>query len=301
MKLKLCFDDHSFDVCLFENKTISKWFQYFKQINSSNNYYTAVNASLVSNISGYDVASWKNIQDAMNKLKSIGFQVPDIAAEYDRNQTTLNFLHRFFTYNTMWGHRCYKHNLKTPNLYDRNFKIPQGMSFQDWFDIIDVINVAVHNLERFTAPHVNKKLIEDHYPLKYITFDPNKKSHDLTPWLEFDEEDIKYNYTYFEYDHSWQLVTLNQSILGKSILQSFYENDDPTADDCTGRLGSYGGIVVDLNNNRKSLYRSSEFKQWIESAHLDLKNLPLEFPIGYMHSVETSMDASTFKHIVFID
>jgi hypothetical protein len=253
MKLKLCFNDDSFDVCLFENKTVSKWFRHFKQINSSNNYYTAVNDSLGSNISGYNSASWKNIQDTMIKLESIGFQVPNVSADFDRDQKTLNFLHRFFTYNTLWYYKQ-EDNPETPNPYDRNFKIPKGMSFQDWIDIIDVINVAVHDLERFTVPHVNKKLIDDHYPLKYVMFNPNRKSHtDLTPWLEFDEEDIKYNYTYFDYDHNYQLVTLNQSILGKCILQSFYENDDPTADDCTGRLGSYGGIVVDLNNNWKLL------------------------------------------------
>jgi len=256
---------------------------------------------LGSNISGYNSASWKNIQDTMIKLKSIGFQVPNVSAEFERDQTTLNFLHRFFTYNTLWYYKQ-EHNPETPNPYDRNFKIPKGMSFQDWIDIIDVINVAVHDLERFTVPHVNKKLIDDHYPLKYVMFNPNRKSHtDLTPWLEFDEEDIKYNYTYFDYDHNYQLVTLNQSILGKCILQSFYENDDPTADDCTGRLGSYGGIVVDLNNNRKSLYCSSQFKQWVKSYHLDLKNLPLEFPIGYIDNFDTSIDASTFKYIVFID
>jgi hypothetical protein len=299
MKLKLCFDDDSFDVCLFENKTISKWFQHFKQINSSNNY-TAVNVSLVSMTSEYNVASWKNIQDTMKKLKSIGFQVPDVTADFDRDQKTLNFLHRFFTFNVLWYYKQ-EHNPDTPNPYDRNFKIPEDMSFQDWFDIINVINDAVHNLERFTVPHVNKKLIEDHYPLDYVLFRPNKKPHDLIPWLPFDEEDIKYNYTYFDYDHNYQLVTLNQSILGKCMLQSFYENDDPTADDCTGRLGSFGGFVVDLNNNRKSLYCSSEFKQWVESYHLDLKNLPLEFPIGYINNFETSIDANTFKHIVFID
>jgi hypothetical protein len=56
--------------------------------------------------------------------------------------------------------------------------------------------------------------------------------------LVFDDIDLEQNYSFFNYNQS-NLVVLDRSILGKCILQSFYDDDDPTAEDCTGAAGSF--------------------------------------------------------------
>jgi hypothetical protein len=95
------------------------------------------------------------------------------------------------------------------------------------------------------------------------------------------------------------LVLLDQSILGKCVLQSFIENDDPTQDDCTGRLGSFGGFFIDLNDNRKKIYKSTQFKDWIKSYNMT--NIPYEFPIGYVESDQFKEFSLRYKDSFIFD
>jgi hypothetical protein len=103
------------------------------------------------------------------------------------------------------------------------------------------------------------------------------------------------------------MVILNESILGKSVLQSFSENDNPNAQDCTGRLGSYGGFIIELDDNRKNIYRSKEFISWAQSHNRVFNSLPLEFPIGYIPDFKNQcrktllQKMNIFKNIKFID
>jgi hypothetical protein len=250
--------------------------------------------------------SWNQIKSAIDKLKQINYTFPfSISDEFDRSQDTLNQLHRFFTYNVLWYHDQ-QIELDKKNPFDENFKIPEYMSFQQWLDIVDEINVAVHQLESACHPHKNKKIILDQHPLSMIICNPIRKSHtDLYPWLQFTIEDQAHNFDEYMALES-PMVILNDSILGKSVLQSFYENDDPNAQDCTGRLGSFGGFVIELDDTRKNIYRSPEFTSWAQSHNRALDSLPLEFPIGYISNFENQRSTllqkmKIYKNTKFID
>ena len=140
-----------------------------------------------------------------------------------------------------------------------------------------------------------------------ILFNPIRKSHtDLSTWLEFTIEDQVHNFNEYMALES-PLVILDGSILGKSVLQSFYENDNPNAQDCTGRLGSYGGFIIELDDHRKNIYRSKEFISWAQSHNRAFNSLPLEFPIGYIPDFKNQcrktllQKMNIFKNIKFID
>ena len=88
------------------------------------------------------------------------------------------------------------------------------------------------------------------------------------------------------------------------MLQSFIDDDNPTADDCTGRLGSHGGFVVELDSlySRKTVYQSDQFLQWISKYGLSAENLPYDFPIGYIEQKSFVLHRSgyIFQSIDFI-
>jgi hypothetical protein len=90
-------------------------------------------------------------------------------------------------------------------------------------------------------------------------------------------------------------VLLDNSILGKSILQSFYEEDDPTCKDCTGRQGSYGGFIITQSDNRKQIYRSHKFISWCEKYNLLTNRIPYEFAIGRAIHIPGNIDSRLFS------
>jgi hypothetical protein len=220
---------------------------------------------------------WDQIKHSFSRIENLGFQMPFILPEkFNYDQQILNSIHRFFTYNAMWLSDL-ENDPNTVNPFDINFKFPKNMPPHYWTDIIVIINDAVHELEHVANPTPNKEYVDAHYPIYALEVLPT--AHD--DWMLFTEQEAKLQSTYF--DHTADtLVLLNRSILGKPFIQSFYEHDNPTLKDCTGRLGSHGGFIIDVNDNRKKLYQSEKFKSWVESHNLDYDKLPLEFPIGYV-------------------
>lgn len=286
VKLHIKFRDGSVvELILFQNDAVTRWFRHFRQINSNGQYYTPWWRNSLEQppaSAEYIDQRWQQIKSAITELRQLGYHMPfAVADQFDHDQTTLNRLHRFFTYNVMWCTDLASGNHRE-NPFDPNFNLPSDMNLERWLDLVDPINQAVHDLESLTRPHENRTFIQRQHPLSLMTFMPVRKSHtDLSTWLPFSPEDQRHNFR--EYMHlESSLVTLNPSILGKSVLQSFYDNDDPTALDCTGRLGSFGGFEVELNDARKKIYRSGRFQQWIAQHGMQWDCLPLEFPIGHM-------------------
>lgn len=302
MQLQLVFPERRISVRLFQNPTVRKWFDHFQQIAQDPDYYYVTLWQLGE--TPYDAEAWHKIHQGLEYLQDLGYRVPfEIDDPWDGTQKTLNTLHRFFTSNASW----YKENSIRPclNPFDPEFRLDPSMSFQQWLDIIDMINVGVHDLEQSTTyMPANKKFILENMPLQAAYWRPDKQSSDVSPWLDFDDEDQKLNYTYF--DHDLPLVILDASILGKCVLQSFYEDDNPNAQDCTGRLGSFGGFFIDLNDNRKKIYRSQPFRAWMEKHERTESSLPFELPIGYVEDFEKHQSwlldhLQTFQRAVFLD
>jgi hypothetical protein len=178
------------------------------------------------------------------------------------------------------------HDPDSVNPYDASFVLPDTLrSHHDWRALVAKINIAVHRLENLSAVTENRQQIIDKWPLKSWAFVIDiDQTLDSNSWCQFDVQDQQNNYNYFRDDRP--LAILDWSIQGKSILQSFADDDDPLADDCTGRLGSSGGFFVDIDNNRKMLYKSKQFITWARSYGLDPDRLPLEFPIGWIEDLD---------------
>ena len=92
---------------------------------------------------------------------------------------------------------------------------------------------------------------------------------------------------------------MSEEIQGKSYLRAFIDNDDPTELDVTGRYGSYGGFFIDTNDDRKTIYESQEFKNWLDLYNLKKEDLPLEWPLGQV--IGSSLELKRFTQGDFID
>jgi hypothetical protein len=294
------------DIQLFDNSVCTKWFNHFRPYSLEKYYGGGVISDLTQVVPQNNQqveTQWNFILNAIYELTKIGFTIPfQIPAVCDYNQSTLNLLHRFFTYNALWYWDSKSDSLIL-NPFDKNFKLPDDMSYEVWLGIIDPINSAVHLLDKYMSTD-NKKFCSVNMPISTVEIGHTHRSPTtLSPWLGFSKEEQQYNYTYLDYE--LPLVMLNPSILGKCVLQSFLEDDDLNAKDCTGRLGSYGGFYIDLNSNRKKIYQSSQFKNWIEKHNRSVDNLPLEFPIGYVKNYQDIVSwlgpKIYFKNLEFVD
>lgn len=282
MYIKIIFANYkTILIKLFDHPSIKKWFDNFEPlVNNSNEFYKftrpnhcEVKDQVWDNDQKFINTCWSRIHKALKRLVRMGYNVPfDLPSEYNFDQYLLNDLHRFFTYNTMWVRDEYV----DANPFDSTFMLPDHLrSNRKWLDLIGIINTNVHQLEWFSITE-HKSFIFQQFPIIDLVAHPLSSN-----WMWFDEEDKKLNYKPINYEYGTP-VLLDRSILGKCVLQSFYEHDDPTAKDCTGREGSHGGFIIALNNNRENVYQSNEFKNWLKQYNLDNCQLPLEFQIGYV-------------------
>ena len=286
MQIKINFTNDRFILInLFDNTAIRKWFHRF----SADEYEMNIE-KFPRFLPDIDIdVYWNLIKKTFGDLKELNYNPSLIIPnKFDRNQETLNLLHRFFTYNAVWAQKSESN--RSYNIYDKNFKYPVSLSYADWHTIINQINVAVHELENTIIRNADVKQIQS------LTF--KCKNSKYLEWLKFDNEEYVHNYEYFakklEHRH---LVLLDKSILGKCPLQSFVENDDLLADDCTGRFGSFGGFVVEPDDIRNQVYQSNEFKNWARMYNRDVTDLPCEFPIGYIYETNI-IDLANLKQFV---
>jgi hypothetical protein len=294
MQLKLIFPNAHITIELKQHPTIEKWFKFFQDLtNRQPDYYRMFFSDEFKLLLGQSTVDhkkqWKIIQDSIAVMKDAGYRIPsEIPAEFDFSQPTLNQLHRFFTYNCEWWYR----QETEPNPFDDNFRPPPEWDFARWYSIIGQINEAVHALEIcVTTP--TKMMYQTNSAEwilpSFVINNPSSLTGEIikTCYLPFDSYDQSFNYEPMDFSRGAP-VTLNASILGKCMLQSYFEEDDPTAQDARGREGSYGGYCIHLSKKRQEIYQSNHFRQWAASYGRTVDSLPLEFQIG--HVSESSLD-----------
>jgi len=295
LKLHFLNDQHIAIRIFTDHKVHFKWFNFFnskkqsyeckKDFASLEEYY--IHESQI-------IQSWKFIQFALSELERFGLKFPTtIPTEFNYDQNILNELHRFFVYNALFARDTLHLNKSVENVYNSKFTIPEFIDYNQWFSLINLINDSVHLLEKITITD-NKNYALTKYPFTSFDITPTDRYLQFDNWLEFDQEDFLANYDYEKYSVYQYLVLLDQSILGKSVLRSFYDEDNPNEFDCTGRLGSNGGITIDIDYTRKRLYASKRFQSWCKSYERLPSNLPLELPLG------TILDPPSNIHELFV-
>jgi len=302
MKIKLDFrDNHYIIINIFEEN--SQWFNFFQNRKKLNEYIPSFELERLCCYSdNYDAREWDKIVENTEYLKSQNFKLPyELPEKFDHNQELLNVIHRFFTYNSSWALKYCNHDMTgatplvspEPNPFDNSF-IPTDL--EKFLTTISNLNLAVHNLESscMTLQKNSVLNIIKNNSMRRITI--NTYEFTSNGWLNvgsnFDE--LQKSYT-----NNYPNVIMSEEIQGKSYLRAFIDNDDPTKLDVTGRYGSYGGFIIDTNQDRKSVYESLEFNNWLDEYGLDKKNLLLEWPLG--HVIESTSDLDQFYPYQFID
>lgn len=272
MQIKIIFTDKNhLTINLFDIPVVKRWFSHFSKFSKDKNRYAITRNRYLSHLSVFQQdkldAAWDNLKIAAENLKKLGFSTEiRLPKNFDYSQRNLNKLHRIFTLNL--------NNHTDPEIRHN----------------LHQININVHVLEKYAKPMDNLKFVRKNFPVTVFTAWYKIYTEEPDLWIDFDEEEMRQNYEFLNVDHE-HIVCLDNSILGKSILQSFVEHDDPTQLDCTGRIGALGGFSFDLQaTNRRSIYKSQEFLDWCHSWNSEPKDLPLEFPIGYVDHVSKSLD-----------
>jgi len=311
MQLKLIFPHSHISIELKQHPTIEKWFKFFQNLTNRqpDYHYRMIMSEEVKVKHKYYINAdhhWQIILNSIQALRDVNYRIPfEVADKYDYSQLTLNKLHRFFTYNCEW----WSNQLNEDNPFDDTFTPPADWSFEKWYSVIGRINEAVHDLEVVT-PTDTKLLYQEPggqmiLP-SWVLNNPASITGELieTCYLPFDSYDQRLNYEPLDFSQGAP-VTLNASILGKCMLQSYFDEDDPTARDARGREGSYGGYCIHLNRKREEIYQSENFRQWAARYGRTVASLPLEFQIGHVTNTSVKdlfkFDPQRYIRTEFID
>jgi hypothetical protein len=299
MKINLQFSENNYtEIELFDYPAVRKWFEYY--IAQNVEYYVTYKKEprwKEVRDEKHIEENWKLIIDTLEELKKMGlypnFVLPH---EFNFDQQLLNQIHRFFTYNHMW----WEDRFSKPNPFNSQFTVSEDIETAYWFDTICKLNDGVHELEKTLITAREMALTENKITFLQTTFWPKMDTPYNNLWLDFDKEMINHCYRYRDFIDFDNLVYLNESILGKPYMRCFFNNDDPNAEDITGRLGSHGGFEIDLHGSRKSFYKSVMYDNWLKQHNVI--NPPEEFVIGkiYKHSFNNLNDMQDYELIKVI-
>lgn len=279
MKIKLFFTNNDY-VIIDVYSQFNEWFDYFYHLSKDNHYlelFSKVEPYKKNFISRYKQKKlidhcWGVIVENSYLLhKEYNLTIDNLPTSFNFSQNTLNNIHRFFTKNSM-SEKLPKHLLKP-------------------------INECVHTLESF-CPTSNKSFVKKLGTIKALEL--RGKTKESSFYYQLSSKERKISSSYIDYSLGLP-VFLNDFILGKPYIQSFYDEDNPREDDITGRAVSDGGFVIDINHNRKKLYQSKRFLKWFENHNLKTNNLPLETQIGYVKESSCSLKKIYYHFLLGFD
>lgn len=172
-------------------------------------------------------------------------------------QHHLNVWHRWFTDNT--------------KVIDQDQSLWDLTKEYHW---LHELNQIVHIMEVYLVNEWPKTEFEKDYG-KELNLLPGLDSHGLP---EVSSPEIYQHRQYHSFDH-YDLI-LDQAVHGKTLMQSFIDNDDPNHWDTTGHHITHGGSKLVINSSRSKIYQSAAFEKWASRNHLDLSNAYADYPLG---------------------
>ena len=204
------------------------------------------------------------LNDRVQKLREIGYDyqsdMPQHSSEITRDWT--NSLHRFFThtqrkvFDMLDPARMYLYDQETISLRDRT-----NLLLED-------VNEYVHRVERYLPPSAVELPMND----VNIIYDSNAIG---KGWWQILPEWRQYHTK----DHAD--VILGSQILGKTIIKSYIDGDDPNDWDTTGHYANFGAIKLQLGpTRRQDIYDSEDFHKWLGDHGLSYDTAWFDFPLG---------------------
>lgn len=200
-----------------------------------------------------------NLVAALHKENIIYTGPWPMASEYI-TQDWCNHAHRFFTHQQKIINQINEFEYKPVEqdfVRDRKFYITENL--------LTKLNTAIHDIEDHLEP-----LYTFDFDIKEILVYTNWQGN--ATWLEFTEAHRKFH-SKDHYD-----IILSDQILGKSILGSYLNNDNPSDWDTSGHHCANGSLFVQTSDFRQKIYNLPHFKRWLAN-HSNLTPW-YDFPIG---------------------
>lgn len=200
--------------------------------------------------------------------------VPFETSTTEQMHQWLNSLHRFFTHNQQ---RC---NVR---------QLPPGSDYQLIFHKLEEINYHIHDIELY-VPRRSQDLAVD--SIDEIKLWHNAQTTDPA-WVSLES----YKQYHSDQYHS---VLLTSEVLGKTILQSYLDDDNPNDWDTSGHYSSAGGLQICCTNARQQIYQSTSFQQWLARHGLRSQDVYYDFPIGNikdMPAFQQLVNSSAFADV----
>lgn len=256
--ISFAFPDETVDlhITLIDNPAVHSWADHFLKAPQT------VTSHIVSNIvpHTYDPTKINQLFDQccmiLAQLSDRGYVYSDIPRSVEFvNRAWCNRLHRFFT-----------HTQQTVNLGGCPKEVSTELT--EW---LQKLNDAVHTLEDFWPPAIGYTP-DFSFDEIYCSSEP---AYDHPGWWQIDPDHRQY--------HSAEPATviLGSQILGKTLLRSYLDNDDPRDWDTSGHHCSNGALLIQVSDFRTKVYNSRDFHQWLARHDLTPAQVMYDFPLGH--------------------
>ena len=217
----------------------------------------------VTNEDFYDIPRQKCL-DTLANLRDCGLEYTGPTPTTPELVTAecLNQLHRFFTHNQQ--ELNFTRGKLSQQYQDPNNQLPQiNKTIQHLMDL----NHWVHEMEAFCVREHQNIPVDTIEEIKLYT--PTESN--TTAWIDLTL------YRQYHTDQHYDVI-LSSEVLGKTLLQSYIDGDDPTDWDTSGHHSSAGGLQICWSDTRQKIYQSEHFKNWLQK-HNAVK-VWYDFPIG---------------------
>jgi len=256
------------DVELIDNPAVKSWADHFLQRGLPVVTQRSVNINQLSPVPWNTEAKQKysRMQELFDILNNIGF-VFDYPHPASVNAVTRDYLNK--------SHRFFTQTQKYVNLNNR--EVPDHLTITNY---LQELNYLVHDLETF--------LKIEAAPLLSSEFKQNWKEIVLLHDTAYDDQNWWFMENSYREYHSSEFANLifGPQILGKTLLQSFLDQDDPNNWDTSGHYSNNGYLILMNNPYRQEIYNSDIFKNWLSKHGVTPDQMYYDFPIGNVTNKE---------------
>lgn len=254
---------------LIDNPGVRAW-QYAVMLNNKSRYLFRGRPIIFKKIRPTNIElRYEFLKSTVAKLSTTEFAwnhpVPELFDQID--QEFLNLAHRHFTNGclTLWDPR-------QPRAYNPELD-----------RILHDLNDIIHELELYVPTPAKLKHYLTGNEIR-LTNDGRELGYDILPFKQY---------------HSYEPadLILDGYILGKTLMESFACNDDPTSWDTAGHVRTNGGAQIMLDRTRQEIYDTVEFNQWLQDHGLAKHQTWADFPLGNFVPGHLAKAESVYKDL----
>lgn len=201
------------------------------------------------------VTLFDQIKELLHELSDTEFKYTGVmpAQHQDIDRNFLNLVHRHFT------HSCQR-------LWSGALRFANNQEQYHLNETLLTLNNCIHNLEHLIPTNTQKKWQTQGQEILICPVG-NNLGFDIFPYAFCHSRD--------HYD-----LILDPYILGKTLMQSFLDEDDPSDWDTAGHARTAGGCMFVLDDHRQLVYQSQDFVDWLAKSGLNYYNTRADFPLG---------------------